>query len=326
MALPGLLVDGIVTMTAATPSDGLVKAFDLSAFGMRVMSDIDIAGAQRFSHHDWPPLAMAAPLHITSAQLPSPARERGPECWSGQPGSIVYEAPAVVRFECTARSINAAIGPTADPDLVMRLLVANALPSVLWLRGAYALHASAVRLPGIRKAWAICGPSGSGKSTMARACLAHGASLLADDVVSLTISREGDHAEASSPGISGTGLPGGTWRQEGPHRLFQPVQADRQMKECAMGGVLLIDQTSGCQPPTLERLGNADAFAALLANRHRPHLPALIGARQQVFACAVQLAKALPVWRWARPRGAVEISGQQFEQLLALMTKSGNSA
>jgi hypothetical protein len=66
-------------------------------------------------------------------------------------------------------------------DLLSTFAQGAVLATLLSLKGACVLHASAVEIGG--KAVALVGPSGAGKSTLAAFCCAAGARLLTDDLL-----------------------------------------------------------------------------------------------------------------------------------------------
>ena len=74
-----------------------------------------------------------------------------------------------------------------------QLLVGQVLPLIAVLRGHEVLHASAVVRGG--RAFALAGSSGAGKSTLAARLVLEGDGLLADDVLSVSLSNSG-HPEA----------------------------------------------------------------------------------------------------------------------------------
>jgi hypothetical protein len=80
--------------------------------------------------------------------------------------------------------------PGAAPEAIERLLAGPAAAFARHARGAITLHASAVELAG--RAVAFVGISGGGKSTLAaHVCAAHGASLIADDLLYVDLAADG---------------------------------------------------------------------------------------------------------------------------------------
>ncbi|MFM5893577.1 MAG: HPr kinase/phosphorylase [Novosphingobium sp.] len=193
--------------------------------------------------------------------------------------AIIYCNPAG-NFRCFADSIEIAPGEPLDLEDLGTLLVANALPAVLWLRGAFMLHAACVRLADGTTV-AIAGPSGAGKSRLAASLVEAGAQLIADDSVALALVDDR---------VSAAGLPGGWFARN-------PDTGRREFKQAPgepAAGPASID--------LLAILGDGDAatlshplaaFEALMQHRHRPQVPLLLGQQAQVLQRAARIAKGL---------------------------------
>lgn len=274
------------------PSDRL----GLAAFGLTIDSDRPIAGAL-------PVASVSAPdLQITTL---------APEVWEGAPPpvyrwdghTLTFCAPNVARFACRHDAITIAALPGADPDMVSALLIATALPAVLWLRGDAMLHAAGVVPPSRRAALALTGPSGVGKSALTAQLLDQGGALLADD--SVRVRRCDDRVE-------GSGLPGGYHliNDEGERRFYH-VPPQQSLSTAPIAAVMLLSRTSG--PPALARLRPVDAVARLVANQHRPAIPATVGQRGQALATMAFIAAHCAVYEWHRP--AVALSEIECDML-----------
>jgi hypothetical protein len=207
-------------------------------------------------------------------------------CWSGGAEALCFSVPKVARYLCTPGSI--AITPLgrADPALVKALLIATALPALLWVEGAFVLHAAAVVPPEGRSALAIAGKSGSGKSRLTAALIAQGGTLIADD--SVAVRWRGDCAV-------GSGLAGGYHLGDADveDRPFHP--AARTARYAPLGAVVILGDHPRAGP-----LGPAEATGLLLAQRHRANVPRHLGSEPRALADAVRLARAAPVYKWGR--------------------------
>jgi len=102
-------------------------------------------------------------------------------------------------------------------ESVRHLLIDQVMPLVVNLRGAEALHASAVLVDG--KAVVFTGPTGSGKSTLAAALALGGHPVLADDCVGVI---DGDAAFEVVPAYPGVRL----WEDVLGHLDLGPQPAD----------------------------------------------------------------------------------------------------
>jgi hypothetical protein len=164
---------------------------DLYGFGLRIASAVPVPGALPVQRDD--PAAMIGIALATSQP------DDGPTGFWADAGIIAYRH-AGATFRCSHDTISVTAPPGADPAAVGRLLIANALPALLWLREAFMLHAATVVPPGREQAVAVIGASGSGKSRVALAALHGGAELIGDDSLAISI-RDGT--------VTGAGLPGG---------------------------------------------------------------------------------------------------------------------
>lgn len=203
--------------------------------------------------------------------------------WTRDRHALWFDPPGVARYRCTRDGIDVtpiAGAPRADVDA---LLVATALPAVMWLQGAVMLHAAAVVPAGHGAALAIAGPSGSGKSHLAAALLAQGAALVADD----SIAVRGPVCAGLAGGYH-LGAPGDA------ARAFHP--ASRTCRSAPLGAVIVLDDTHA--PP--ERLTGVAAVQALLANRHRASVPRLCGLDPGMLADIARLARTVRVFRWSQ--------------------------
>ena len=195
---------------------------------------------------------------------------------------IVYTHPAG-RFRCTKDRISIAPGELASAADLSELLVANALPALLWQRGAFVLHAACVRIPD-GPAVAIAGPSGAGKSRLAAALVAGGAQLIGDD--SLALYPENN-------GVLAQGLPGGWFARsrDSADREFVCVEAGPAQGECVLDFLVILTGEERSAP----RLVPIEAVEQLLLNRQRPQVPLLLSQQGRVLTEATMIARQLPI-------------------------------
>jgi hypothetical protein len=258
----------------------------LFGFGQVIESALDVPGAVQLLESD---------LREPSIRIELVARVSSPsECVYAVDGDdLFFSPPGVARYRCRPGSIAVAPQEGADAEAVTALLIATALPAVLWMQGHFMLHAAAVCLPDSDHVMAIAGRSGSGKSTIADELVAAGAALVADDSLCLAIGgRE----------VRGSGLPGGVHAPiaDSAARTFHPV-ADRQpLAQGPLGVVFVLGETSGAW--SIERLGTTAAIEMLLAQRHRASVPALLGRRAQVLEDCARIAGTVAIYAWRRPR------------------------
>ena len=225
-----------------------------------------------------------------------PVPSNAPPIWSLAEDGLHFAAPGVAEYRCTSTRIDVTPIEGAPHDMIEALLIATALPAVLWLQGDFMIHAAAV-IPHDRTegALAIAGPSGSGKSRLAAAFMARGALLVADDSIAV---RQAGSEDLSRQGCAG--LSGGyhLWIQGGAGtRTFHPVADTRARRTTRLAAVVVLDDGSRA---SRTRLGAVEAIEALLANRHRANVLRHCDLEPRSLGDAVRLARTVPVYRWPR--------------------------
>lgn len=222
---------------------------------------------------------------------------------------LMFNATNVASYQCQPDRIEVRPCPGSDPEWVTGLLIATAIPAVLWMQGRFVLHAAAIVLDGSNHCIAIAGPSGAGKSVLTRQLLQQGASLLADDSVALAVTDEG---------IIASGLPGGThcWTGNGDDRCFEPVPLDQSVKSAPLGAIILLDGFTDIFVST--ELNKLAAIEKIIACRHRPRIPAALGGIGAALMQAAAIADQVPVTLWNRSNGDMVLSGAEMELLWSM--------
>lgn len=243
-------------------------------FGLRLASDLPIPGAIPDDSG-----RAGEPVRITLRGKCKPIAEPS---FERDADAIVYRHPCG-QFRCEEDFIGIEPGEQASLQDLGELLVANALPALLWQQGAFVLHAACVRLPG-GPTVAIAGPSGAGKSRLAASLVAGGAELIGDDSLALF---------PTDQGVQAKGLPGGWFarRPEGGLREFRKVTGGPGRGECLLDVLLVL----GGQGREVARFSTIEALEQLLQHRHRPQVPLLLGRQAAVLALAAAIARRLPI-------------------------------
>lgn len=222
-------------------------------------------------------------------------------------GCLTFAPPGVGAFHIRTDSIDVHLLPDANADHAHMLLIATALPALLWLRGGFMLHAAAVVMPEANSAIAIVGPSGAGKSTLAHALIAQGAKLLADDSICL-------HQNGSI--ILGSGLSGGLFLHQQGQRQFQPLSTEASIPEAPLSSIVILDEAE--EPPTMTQLKGLEATRQILLHRHRPAVPALLGLIGHGIEFTTRLATSIPVLAWRRRNHWQDFDSRRFVDDIAL--------
>jgi hypothetical protein len=271
-------------------------------FGLRMTSDLPVPGALPGDSGD-----TGRAIRVALRALAAPPPEMG---FSRDGEAIAYRHPCGL-FRCEKERIDIDPDEQAElPDLG-ELLVANALPALLWLQGAFMLHAACVRLPN-GPAVAIAGPSGAGKSRLAASLIAAGAELIGDDSLALF---------ATDQGILAKGLPGGWFARspDGTERLFMHTVSGPVRGECLLDLLVVLGGESG----EAMRLSPIAALEQLLHNRHRPQVPLLLGRQAEVLAQAATIARRLPIAQIAA-QGLIEADPIAASAFLADLAQPGS--
>lgn len=228
------------------------------------------------------------------ATLAGPARALGPYRLAGN--RLLFEMPGVARYRCEAgERITVERAAGASESAVAGYLIATALPALLWMRGDIVLHMAAALLPGMSGAIAFGGATGSGKSSILAQLVAAGASMVADDTMCVRFDGEG-------PVVSG--LPGGYFLAgEDADRMFRTVPPELAVSATRLAGIVVLGPRRSAGPAAFHALTGASAFEALLAGRHRPRIPTLLGRDKALLPVLARLSGKLPIHRWDRFEG-----------------------
>ena len=283
------------------------------AYDLVTNSEIDVIGASPLSSddHRQPDIC----IRFATAEIRSDAKSSGPYRWHGD--QLLFEAPNVARYLCAGGTeiiVEPVLG--ADSKWLTGLLVATALPALLWQRGGFVLHAGAVVLPKHNTTIAFAGRSGSGKSTIISQLLQLDAHLIGDDTLNL---------KSSKGEISVTGLPCAYFTGEpaGSDRIAVAVAGDQTARYAPLAAIIVLERVDALVGPPITRLTGADAVQALLTHRHRPMVPTLLGLDRQVLQFCALLCASTPIYIWKRGQGALQISDVEFSAL-DRVTKIGN--
>lgn len=197
-----------------------------------------------------------------------------------------FAMPGVARFTCRdRRRITITPNDGADEAAIAAMLVATALPALLWARGEIVIHAAAAAEAGATRGFLIAGKSGSGKSTRLLRALDRGARVIADDSVRLRL---------LNGAVLASGLPGGIFIRHdsaSDARAFLPVPEELQLREFPVASMLLLDPENEQTAP----LRGPQALAALLRNRHRPRIAQLLRSEPDLLEPLAKISAALPV-------------------------------
>ena len=271
-----------------------------------VRSDLALPGGIALGDDD-PRVAAGVDIEIIEgdAALNGPASVLGPYRLAGD--SLLFEMARVALYRCDAgrRIIVERIGGTSESEAA-RYLIATALPALLWMRGEIVLHMAAAIMPGATRAVAIGGVSGGGKSTILAQLVAMGASVVADDTLCLRF-------DGSAMTVSG--LAAGYFVATGAQRGFEMVPPEHQAASAQLAALVMLGPRTESGGPIFSALSGVAALEALLASRHRPRIPTLLGKNRALLPVLARLSGTLPIQRWNRQEGAPALDPAELAQL-----------
>lgn len=225
-----------------------------------------------------------------------------------------------VVIDATGEQVDARLPPEVAFEEVAELLTSTVFSAVLGQRGVTVLHACVVEVDG--RAICLVGPKEAGKTSLACALTGAGGALVADDVAVLGRGTQGFTVAAGPPRLRVTeptaGVAGVAWKElepiwSQPHgrpakrRLaVRSAGEDSLRRLVPLGAVYLLEPRDGDTPASVETAGAADAFGALVAERHMAHLLEPAGHRRD-FAVLRELTERVPVRRLRRPDGLASL-------------------
>jgi len=277
------------------------------AFGLIIASNVNIPGA--IPLNDTTIGTQMPDVHIEQlCALDAELMTRThPYSREGEQFLFCARGVALYRFIGDSRII---IEPAAHAvqTTIEALLIATALPALLWIRGHIVLHAAAAILPGRERAVAIMGKSGIGKSTVLDQLVIRGATVVADDSVCVAIN--GDHVTIS-------GLAAGYFIHEdtqSPRTLVRPP-ASQSAPQADLAALFILERRHDGRDPSFEKCIGAQKLEGLLNNRHRPGVLQVLGTEHLLLSKIATLATHIPIFAWHRMNGQVMLTSHELEYL-----------
>ena len=268
------------------------------AFGLTILSDLEIPGGVSVAQGavDADIVVRIGPCAIGPVDAVN-----GPYSRSGE--ALLFDAIGVARYVAPASNqLWVEIYPNADSRMVIALLIATALPMVIWMRGNVLLHAAGVVPAESNSAIAIAGPSGVGKSTLALSLVKNGGCLVGDDSLRTTV---------ADSGVLVSGLPANIFTRAplNTERTSVSIPAASRLDCAPLAAIICLVADISVDGPVAQRLHGAYALEALLKNRHRPKVPAILGRDAELLNRWLLLCRASPIYELLIKAG--EVAGSQ---------------
>ena len=111
-------------------------------------------------------------------------------------------------------------------------------------------------------------------------------------------------------------------KREGDERELLNIATGQCASSAGLAAIFLVENDlSQRDVPSFERLSGASPFTSLMANRHRPVLPQMLGTQAANLAIFARLAQ-LPVYCWHRLMGAPDLAKNEVS-FLSQIAKDG---
>ena len=280
------------------------------AFGLNIASEFEIPGGIRVEQPepDADIVIAAGPTSIGDVEAVN-----GPYTRNGK--ALLFDAAGVARYYAPSPG-QLFVEPYTGANAlhIAELLIATALPMLIWMRGGIMLHAAGIIPSGMEHAIAIAGPSGIGKSTLAAGLIDAGGRLVGDDSLWLTL--QGD-----APIVSGLSATLHRSDRSAEPRTEIAIPSQSRVENAQLAAIIVLRVADENTAPSTNRLQGTDALEALLKNRHRPKIPAILGLEAALLPQTMLHCRTLPIYEFTMQKG--DVAGSQHHISSMILTVSG---
>jgi hypothetical protein len=275
------------------------------AYGLNIASEFEIPGGIRV---DQPVSDTDIVITAGDTSIGNFETVNGPYSRNGN--ALLFDSAGVARYYAPTHG-QLFIEPyrDADPIDVSALLIATALPMMLWMRGGMLLHAAGIVPAGLSSAIAIAGPSGIGKSTLAASLIDAGGRLVGDDSLWLTL--QGD-----APFVSGLSVTLYRSDVSAAQRTEIAIPSQSRVESALLAAIITLRISNENTTLPVNRLHGVDAIEAVLKNRHRPKIPAILGLEAALLPQTMLHCRTLPIYELTMQKGDVAGSRQHIASLI----------
>ena len=228
----------------------------------------------------------------------------------------------VASFEAIGGNVLRIHALTEDPGLLSLFTVSEALGLILYQRGFFLLHASAVQIGD--EAWCFMGSPGAGKSTTAAAFLKAGCRLLSDDLTAISFDERGKayiipaypQVKIWDNAVNGLNYEKTTLTpvSEGINKFsFQPKD-NFSHKPVPLGQIFFMYKAMN--RPKLRELTASDIPIKMLRNFPLPLRLLTDDSLKKHFLQSFQCSKFTKIWGKRRPDGFVNLQRWVDESLI----------
>lgn len=276
------------------------------AFGLHILSDIILPELQPSEAIDHDLRIRVAPINLPPT-FPTQIYRRGIQAAAAKADQVIYLYwPNVAKYQAI-QGKELLIDPlTDDANLLSLFTVSEALGLILFQRGLFLLHASAVQVG--EQSWCFMGTPGAGKSTTAAAFIKAGCRLLSDDLTAISFQEGMPHIIPAYPQlkiwnrtVSGLGYATDDLEpvSEGVDKFAYHPRADFPQAPLPLGRVYFLHKNE----ITDISLSAADVPGEMLKNFPLPSEFLTPEILQTHFLQSLQIVRQASVTRKVRPEG-----------------------
>lgn len=276
---------------------------DYFAYGLNIESELSLPEL-------FPGTSESPDVHIRYGKVPSSLSNQSYKnlTWEAVPGKFIIHIHKIAKyFVQDGQDIIIERFPHSSDEDVRTFLLGSPLGALLYQRGLFVLHASAIQTQ--HGAVLFTGRSGSGKSTLTSAFLQRGYAMLSDDISGIDL-----HTERSPrvlPAIPQTKLwpdvvskldinqSGLKCMRKGMDKLQMPIEGYCRQ---ALPIFAVYVLTSHNQPALkIEPVSNNNQFTWLIKNTYRKRIMYGLGLQTHHFKNVAALVDVAKVFQVSRP-------------------------
>ncbi|MCF2443093.1 serine kinase [Dyadobacter sp. CY345] len=281
------------------------------AYGLNISSEIELpelSVAEKTPNID---LYISCGNIVLRGLRKTPIHRRGIQAYQAidNEGNLILHWDQVASFKAIQGNQLVVSPLTKDANLLSLFTISEALAMILFQKGYFLLHASAVKVG--NKAWCFMGVPGAGKSTTAAAFVKAGCALLSDDLTAIKFDETGKpfiipgypQLKIWDNSVNGLAYDRASLQpvSEGVNKFSFRPQGDFNLDPVALGNIFFLHRAKN--RPEQQALSPLDVPIETLKNFPLPTSflkgKYLQDHFQQSFLCA----KSAGLWRRRRPNG-----------------------
>lgn len=299
-----------------------MKLHNYQAFGVKIVSSILLPELKPDPDPDIDPGLRTADVMITMGKVPMNRGGAGENkgYYQGEKDQLIFRIKNVGSYQIRkGREIMIEPADNAKIKELRLFLLGSAFGALLWQRGGFPIHGSAVKVK--ESCFIITGPQKAGKSTLAAAFAQDGYQILTDDIAPVYFDREGDPwAYPSYPQQK-------LWQDSLELLGKKPASFSRVFGRINKYALPLKDgfcqrpqrvtaiyeiRKADCKKVSLAALEGLDKLELIMNNVYRYGFAEVMGYKENLFRQAAALAQKAAVLRVLRPQNLLSIKEEKM--------------